>query len=100
MCFERRIGLACVLQHARALIDEARQQQKLAYITGVYQRFGRNNEIVFANARHKALRLVELLSQVGCGNVSLQSRTEGAPQANILRFAPCETLQRRVRVSN
>lgn len=58
-----------------------------------------DNSLVLANALHKAELLVSLLRQAGCDDVSLESRTQGAPHAHIIRFAPCQQVQQGLAIS-
>ena len=58
----------------------------LAYLAGVYWRFGQGEVIAFANAEHKADLVASLLRQVGATDVRRDSRRDTIPHGNAVYF--------------
>jgi hypothetical protein len=75
----------------RGLSDEAFfRRRALAYISGVWSRFGRGADFVFANAHDKATLVAGLLLNLGCRDIRIESTVGLIPQANIVHFQPTE----------
>jgi len=76
--------------HGQGLPDEIfRRQRALAYLAGAW-RFRRGENFVFANSKEKATLIAQLLTNLGCRNVSLETTFGAIPSANTVRFAPTD----------
>jgi hypothetical protein len=75
----------------RGLSDEAFfRRRALAYISGVWSRFGRGPDFVFTNAHDKATLVAGLLLNLGCRDIRIESTVGLIPQANIVHFQPTD----------
>ena len=93
---ERPEGMLPVLNFyvSASMFPADRRDLKLAYLSGAYARYGRGNAIGFANAHHKAIVLADLLRDLGCGDVRVESTVGYAPQTNVVYFSPSGEVRR------
>jgi hypothetical protein len=61
---------------------------KLAYLSGAYTRYGVDDSFWFANSQRKAALVAELLRDLGCRNVRIESSEGLIPQSNRVIFEP------------
>ena len=76
-----------------AMFAQAGPNDKLAYLRGAYRRYGSGQTFTFANARHKATLIAELLIELGCNDVVLDSSKDSIAQTNIVRYVPSEEVR-------
>jgi hypothetical protein len=73
------------------LPDEVfRRRRALAYLAGAWVRYGRGSDFVLANAQDKAKLIAQLLTNLGCREVRLESTFGFIPQTNAVHFQPTE----------
>ena len=79
--------------NGRGLSDKTARRRALAYVAGAWARYGRGAEFVFANARDKVTLVADLLTNLGCHDVRIESSSGTIPQANRIRFEPTEEVK-------
>jgi hypothetical protein len=65
---------------------------KLAYLSGAYQRYGRESTFGFANAEHKADLVARLLTEVGATEVCQVNTRDSIPNGNFVNFSASSEL--------
>jgi hypothetical protein len=65
-----------------------RRRRALAYVAGAWSQYRRGENFVFANAKEKATLIAQLLTDLGCHRVSLETTFGYIPATNTVRFAP------------
>lgn len=68
----------------------------MAYLSGAYYRYGRDNAFVFANAHHKADVIALLLERVGVEGIRRQT-FEGIPNTSVVHFRASPDLMKKLR---
>jgi hypothetical protein len=68
------------------------QTRKLAYLAGAYCRYGSGNSFVFANADHKVILIIDLLNDLGCLSVTLETLPT-IPRIHKIYFQPTEMVR-------
>lgn len=81
-----------------ALIDrdiflESDRESKLAYLKGAYLRYGYGDSLTLFNAKHKVDLIIDLLKEVGCTNVSLNSENT-IPVTYKIGFHPTDEIKK------
>jgi hypothetical protein len=66
------------------------RRRALAYLAGVWLRYGRGPDFVFANARDKAQLVADLLHDLGCHGIRIESTVGLVPQGNTVHFTPTD----------
>lgn len=74
---------------SKDIFQEDDTKSRLAYLSGAYLRYGDGNSLTIYNARHKADLLVDLLKEVGCTDVVLDS-LDTIPVTSNISFHPTD----------
>jgi hypothetical protein len=69
-------------------VSRDRRRRALAYLAGAWARFRHGPDFMFANAREKATLVAQLLTDLGCRRVRLESTFGLIPQGNAVHFQP------------
>jgi hypothetical protein len=64
------------------------RRRALAYVAGAWTRYGRDADFAFANAHDKATLIAQLLVDLGCRDVRLETTFGFIPQSNRVHFLP------------
>ena len=76
------------------LSDEVfRRSRALAYVAGAWMRYGRVPDFAFANSRHKAELIAQLLVNLGCVKVSVEEIFGFVPHATYVHFRPTDEVK-------
>lgn len=65
---------------------------KLAYLAGAYCRYGDGEYFVFANAHHKVILIIDLLNDLGCLSITLET-SPTIPRIHKIHFQPTEEIK-------
>lgn len=68
------------------------QTRKLAYLAGAYCRYGSGDSFVFANADHKVILIIDLLNDLGCLSITLET-SPTIPRIHKIHFQPTEEIR-------
>jgi hypothetical protein len=66
---------------------------KLAYLSGAYARYGAGDSFRFANSQRKAVLIADLLRDLGCTSVDIESSEGAIPQTNRVLFDPSPAVE-------
>lgn len=69
------------------------RRRALAYVAGAWTRSRRGKDFGFANAKEKATLVAQLLTDLGCRGVSLESTFGYIPQSNVVHFTPTDDVR-------
>ena len=87
---EPRRADACI---SREIFGPEDKVKKLSFLSGAYIRYGSGSLFRFANARHKAELVRDLLKEFGCSHVELVHANPGyTPAVFEVRFRPSDEL--------
>jgi hypothetical protein len=69
------------------------RHRALAYLAGAWTRYRHGDDFMFANSKEKATLIAQLLTNLGCHRVSLESTFGYIPGSNTVRFVPNDELR-------
>ena len=78
----------------REMFEPGDRRARLSFLSGAYVRFGEGPPFRFANARHKAELVRDLLEELGCGRVEIVHANPGyVPALLEVSFEPSQELR-------
>ena len=90
------LGLSLFLRDGQGTAEGFYRERALAYLSGAWTRYGRDSAFVFANSDQKARLVAELLQQLGCRGVWVESNVGFIPRTNRVRFEPTDEVKERL----
>jgi len=69
------------------------RRRALAYLAGAWLRYRRGSDFGFANTQEKARLVAQLLADLGCRDVRLESTFGSIPQGNMVHFQPTKEVE-------